>query len=65
MNTRKIRDIEYEIIPGTERKTTDIVIERNGAVTVHPPKTSLRNRWMRWLKANACGYIEIWPNGGI
>ncbi len=37
MITRTIRDIEYHLLPGRPRKTTDIVIERNGIVTVRPP----------------------------
>jgi hypothetical protein len=28
----------YVLLPGTHRKTTDIVIERNGVVTVRPPR---------------------------
>lgn len=38
MNPRRIRDIDYELLPGADRKTTDIVIERNGIVAVRPPK---------------------------
>jgi predicted metal-dependent hydrolase len=38
MNARRIRDIEYHLLPGTDRKTTDIVIERNGIIAVRPPK---------------------------
>lgn len=37
MQLRKVRDIEYQLLPGAERQTTDIVIERNGLVTVRPP----------------------------
>lgn len=37
MQLRKVRDIEYQLLPGAERQTTDIVIERNGVVTVRPP----------------------------
>ena len=37
VSARQVRDIEYELLPGSERKTTDIVIERNGKVTVRPP----------------------------
>jgi hypothetical protein len=38
MNARRIKDIDYQLLPGTDRKTTDIVIERDGVVTVRPPK---------------------------
>ena len=32
MNLRTVRDIEYQLLPGTDRKTTDIVIERDGLI---------------------------------
>ena len=37
MQRRQVRDIEYQLLPGSERRTTDIVIERNGVITVRPP----------------------------
>ena len=37
MTPRRVRDIEYVLLPGSERKTTDIVIERDGVITVRPP----------------------------
>jgi len=37
MTPRQVRDIEYLLLDGTDRKTTDIVIERNGTVTARPP----------------------------
>ena len=37
MIERRVRGIEYQLMPGTDRKTTDIVIERDGAVVVRPP----------------------------
>lgn len=37
MQLRTVRDIEYQLLPGVERQTTDIVIERNGLITVRPP----------------------------
>ena len=37
MQLRQVRDIEYQLLPGTERQTTDIVIERDGVITVRPP----------------------------
>jgi predicted metal-dependent hydrolase len=33
-----VRDIEYQLLPGSDRQTTDIVIERDGIITVRPPK---------------------------
>lgn len=37
MNIRRILDIDYHLLPGTARSTTDIIIERDGSVTVRPP----------------------------
>jgi len=37
MQRRQVRDIEYQLLPGSDRQTTDIVIERNGVITVRPP----------------------------
>lgn len=37
MQVRQVQDIEYHHLPGTARMTTDIVIERDGMVTVRPP----------------------------
>lgn len=37
MPLRQVQDIEYQLLPGTSRSTTDIVIERDGMVTVRPP----------------------------
>lgn len=38
MALRQVRDIEYQLLPGTDRQTTDIVIERDGVITVRPPR---------------------------
>jgi predicted metal-dependent hydrolase len=37
MQVRQVQGIEYNLLPGTARMTTDIVIERDGVVTVRPP----------------------------
>lgn len=37
MMPRQVEDIQYELLPGSSRKTTDIVIERDGKVVVRPP----------------------------
>lgn len=37
MIQRRVRDIDYQLMPGTGRATTDIVIERDGVVVVRPP----------------------------
>ena len=38
MTPRRIRDIDYQLLPGTTRATTDIVIERNGMIVVRAPE---------------------------
>jgi hypothetical protein len=75
---RKIRDIEYRLVPGTARHTTDIVIERDGCVTVRPParmtpeqvdETVLsRRHWIyrnmaQWRDLNATRVVREWVNG--
>jgi len=78
MNARRIRDIEYQLLPGTNRKTTDIVIERNGVVTVRPPKgfspeqvdavVESKRMWIyrnlaEWRDLNATAVVREWVNG--
>lgn len=38
MEVRQVRDIEYRLLPGSDRKTTDIAIERDGAICVRAPR---------------------------
>lgn len=78
MQPRQVQDIEYQLLPGTERQTTDIVIERNGVVTVRPPsrmtpeqvdETVLSKRmWIyrnlaEWRDLNATRVTREWVNG--
>jgi predicted metal-dependent hydrolase len=78
MNLRQIKDIEYWLLPGSPRKTTDIVIERNGAVTVRPPENytpeqvdqvvESKRLWIyrnlaEWKDLNASTVIREWVNG--
>lgn len=78
MNARRIRDIEYTLLPGTRRKTTDIVIERNGRVTVRPPLefspeqvdavVYSKRMWIyrnlaEWRDLNATAVVREWVNG--
>jgi predicted metal-dependent hydrolase len=78
MNARRIRDIEYHLLPGTERKTTDIVIERNGVIAVRPPKdlspdqvdavVDSKRMWIyrnlaEWHDLNAMAVVREWVNG--
>jgi len=37
MSHRKVLDIEYDLVPGGDRKTTDIIIERDGSIIVKTP----------------------------
>ncbi|MBK1686845.1 M48 family metallopeptidase [Rubrivivax gelatinosus] len=75
---RKVKDIEYRLLPGTARQTTDIVIERDGCVTVRPParmtpeqvdETVLsRRHWIyrnlaEWRDLNATRVLREWVNG--
>ncbi|MDH5190055.1 MAG: M48 family metallopeptidase [Gammaproteobacteria bacterium] len=78
MNARRVRDIEYQLLSGSERKTTDIVIERNGEVVVRPPKNcspekvdavvESKRMWIyrnlaEWRDLNATAVVREWVNG--
>lgn len=78
MQLRQVRDIAYQLLPGANRQTTDIVIERNGQITVRPPlrmtpeqvdQTVLSKRmWIYrnladWRDLNATRVVREWVNG--
>lgn len=78
MNVRYVRDIEYQLLPGSPRKTTDIVIERDGRVTVRPPVdytpeqvdavVESKRLWIyrnlaEWKDLNAGAVVREWVNG--
>jgi predicted metal-dependent hydrolase len=78
MITRTVRDIEYHLLPGRTRKTTDIVIERNGIVTVRPPLNytpeqvdavvESKRMWIyrnlaEWKYLNDSAVVREWVNG--
>jgi predicted metal-dependent hydrolase len=78
MPLRHVHDIQYELLPGSNRKTTDIVIERDGVVTVRAPlgmspaevdDTVLSKRmWIyrnlaEWRDLNATHVTREWVNG--
>ena len=78
MNARRVRDIDYQLMPGTNRSTTDIVIERNGSVVVRPPQgfseeqvdavVESKRRWIyrnlaEWRDLNATAVVREWVNG--
>ncbi|HDH08760.1 MAG TPA: M48 family peptidase [Gammaproteobacteria bacterium] len=78
MTPRRVRDINYQLLPGTDRKTTDIVIERNGIVAVRPPNgfspeqidavVESKRMWIyrnlaEWRDLNATAVVREWVNG--
>lgn len=78
MAARRIRDIEYKLLPGSPRKTTDIVIERDGQVTVRPPAdytpeqvdavVESKRMWIyrnlaEWKDLNTSAVVREWVNG--
>ncbi len=78
MSARRVRDIDYELLSGSVRKTTDIVIERNGKVTVRPPVgyspeqvdavVESKRMWIyrnlaEWKDLNASAVVREWVIG--
>jgi predicted metal-dependent hydrolase len=78
MIDRQVRDIAYKLLPGTDRNTTDIVIERNGDIVVRPPKhlspervdavVEMKRLWIyrnlaEWRDLNAVAVTREWVNG--
>lgn len=78
MNARRVRDIEYRLLPGQDRKTIDIVIERDGVISVRPPKhytpeqvdavVESKRLWIyrnlaEWKDLNATAVAREWVNG--
>jgi hypothetical protein len=78
MTPRRVRDIEYQLSPGSARKTTDIVIERNGKIVVRAPReftpeqvdavVESKRHWIyrnlaEWRDLNATAVTREWVNG--
>ena len=78
MQLRQVQDIEYQLLPGADRQTTDIVIERDGVVRVRPPvrmtpeqvdETVFSKRmWIyrnlaEWHDLNAARVVREWVSG--
>jgi predicted metal-dependent hydrolase len=78
MTLRQVRDIEYLLAPGSARKTTDIVIERDGQIVVRPPDeftpeqvdavVESKRLWIyrnlaEWKDLNATAVTREWVNG--
>jgi len=78
MIARRVGDIDYQLLPGADRKTTDIVIERDGVIAVRPPKhltpeqvdalVDSKRLWIyknmaEWRDLNAAHVVREWVNG--
>lgn len=78
MQQRQVRDIAYQLLPCADRQTTDIVIERDGQISVRAPlrmtpeqveETVLSKRmWIYrnladWRDLNATHVVREWVNG--
>ena len=78
MQVRQVQDIEYQLLPGADRQTTDIVIERDGVVRVRPPQRMTpeqvdetvfsKRMWIyrnqaEWQDLNARRMVREWVNG--
>lgn len=78
MTPRRVRDIEYQLSPGSARKTTDIVIERDGTIVVRAPReftpeqvdavVESKRHWIyrnlaEWKDLNASAVAREWVNG--
>lgn len=78
MQVRQVHDIQYQLLPGSARQTTDIVIERDGVVSVRPPKRVTpeqvdetvfsKRMWIyrnlaEWRDLNATKVVREWVNG--
>lgn len=78
MNARRVKDIEYQLLPGSPRRTTDIIIERDGKVVVRPPAdytpeqvdavVDSKRMWIyrnlaEWKDLNTSTVAREWVNG--
>jgi len=78
MTLRWVKDIKYHLLPGSERKTTDIIIERDGRLVVRPPErytpeqvdavVDSKRLWIyrnlaKWKDLNTSAVTREWVNG--
>lgn len=78
MQARRVRDIEYQLLRSDQRKTADIVIERNGLISVRVPQhlsevqadavVEHKRLWIyrnlaEWRDLNAARVVREWVNG--
>ena len=62
MAARRVRDIEYQLLRSGQRRTADIIIERDGHISVRAP-AHLSEELMPLSKAGGSGSTAIWLNG--
>jgi predicted metal-dependent hydrolase len=78
MLARRVKDIEYQLLRSNERKTADIVIERNGDISVRVPEhlseeqadavVDSKRLWIyrnlaEWRDLNATRVVREWVSG--
>lgn len=78
MQSRRVRDIDYQLLRSDQRRTADIVIERNGQISVRAPVhlsedqadavVESRRLWIyrnlaEWRDLNATRVVREWVNG--
>lgn len=78
MQVRRVKDIEYQLLRSDQRRTADIVIERNGLISVRVPKhlsgeqadavVEHKRLWIyrslsEWRDLNAVRVVREWVNG--
>lgn len=78
MAARRVKDIEYELLRSSDRKTADIVIERSGHISVRAPEhlseeqadavVEKKRLWIyrnlaEWRDLNATRVVREWVNG--
>jgi hypothetical protein len=78
MAARRVKDIEFELLRSNERRTADIVIERNGCISVRAPEhiteeqidsvVARKRLWIyrnlaEWRDLNATRVVREWVNG--
>ena len=78
MSARRVRDIEYQLLRSSERRTADIIIERSGHISVRTPAhfseeqadavVESRRLWIyrnlaEWRDLNATRVVREWING--
>ncbi|EKD40155.1 MAG: hypothetical protein ACD_75C00158G0002 [uncultured bacterium] len=78
MVARRVKDIEYDLLRSDERRTADIVIERDGRISVRAPRhipaeeidavVTRKRLWIYrnladWRDLNATRVVREWVNG--